>query len=326
VTPSEDSIKVLYHESDHFDNWTLVVFIVFYFLSACWTYGLGVPSGLFVPSLLTGAVLGRIVGQLLQQYTSLNTSAPGTYALIGSAAVLAGMARITISLAVILVEATGNRQWSLPVLFVVAASKWAGDFFNRGLYDIHIDLKHVPLLEAFPDRDMRTLHASTVMVREVKTLTQIVTVRTIMELLAGCNHHGFPVLKTNSRQLCGMMQRSTLQHLLLQGRHQGAFDSSLEARPLAIDGIPYAKIARMQPAFPTLEEVQRALHPEDYDVVLDLTPYTDCGAFSIQEDATLRRAFTLFRSIGLRHLPVISTSGDLVGILTRKDLILEHIE
>jgi chloride channel 7 len=40
----------------------LAVFASFYFILACWTYGLTVPSGLFIPTLLTGAAWGRLVG------------------------------------------------------------------------------------------------------------------------------------------------------------------------------------------------------------------------------------------------------------------------
>jgi len=41
---------------------SVVVFFIFYFLLSCWTYGLSVSSGLFIPSLLTGAAWGRLVG------------------------------------------------------------------------------------------------------------------------------------------------------------------------------------------------------------------------------------------------------------------------
>merc|ERR1712139_322443 len=51
-------------------------------------------------------------------------------------------------------------------------------------------------------------------------------------------------------------------------------------------------------------------------------PYTDRTALSVQKDATLRRAFALFRTLGLRHLPVVNSDGSLCGILTRKELIL----
>ena len=33
---------------------------------SCWTYGLMIPSGLFVPALVTGAAYGRFVGTLMQ--------------------------------------------------------------------------------------------------------------------------------------------------------------------------------------------------------------------------------------------------------------------
>lgn len=45
---------------------TLTLFWASYFMLACWTYGLAVPSGLFIPSLLVGAAWGRMVGMLLQ--------------------------------------------------------------------------------------------------------------------------------------------------------------------------------------------------------------------------------------------------------------------
>jgi H+/Cl- antiporter ClcA len=36
-----------------------------YYIMAFLTFGIAVPSGLFIPSLLSGAALGRILGQLL---------------------------------------------------------------------------------------------------------------------------------------------------------------------------------------------------------------------------------------------------------------------
>jgi H+/Cl- antiporter ClcA len=41
---------------------TLSLFAFLYFLLACWTYGLSVSSGVFIPCLLTGAAWGRLMG------------------------------------------------------------------------------------------------------------------------------------------------------------------------------------------------------------------------------------------------------------------------
>ena len=52
------------------------------------TYGIAVPSGLFVPSLLSGAAFGRLFGHLLHKldHTSGTFADSGTYALMGAAA------------------------------------------------------------------------------------------------------------------------------------------------------------------------------------------------------------------------------------------------
>ena len=40
---------------------TLLILFIFYFFIACWTYGAGVPSGLFIPCLMIGAAYGRFM-------------------------------------------------------------------------------------------------------------------------------------------------------------------------------------------------------------------------------------------------------------------------
>ncbi|CAE8584198.1 unnamed protein product [Polarella glacialis] len=333
VTPSEDSIKVLFHDPTKLHNGLLAVFGALYFIVACWTYGLGVPSGLFVPSLLIGSVMGRVVGQLVQPMArGGGIASPGTYALIGAAASLAGMARITISVVVILVESTGNIQCALPLLFTVTVSKWVGDLFNEGIYDIHIGLKSVPLLPAFPEQHMDISRAADVMVRNLVVFNRVEKLQSLLDALEGCPHNGFPVVQPGTQQLCGMVSRDVLLHCLVQGQAvPGLFQAGLAVErndPTTPGGLlpylrPRPKVSE-EPNWPSMEEVKAALgSPEAMgSQYLDLGPYVNSAAFVVREEATLRRAYCLFRTMGLRHLPVVGKDNCLRGLITRHELIL----
>ena len=70
--------------------------------------------------------------------------------------------RMTISLTVILIEATGNLTYGFPIMVVLMVAKWVGDYFNEGIYDIHIQLAGVPLLSWDPPPLSATTYASEV--------------------------------------------------------------------------------------------------------------------------------------------------------------------
>ena len=88
--PGEGGVIQLFSRSTHgyFSIKCLIVFLCVYFPLACYCYGLFVPAGLFVPSLMSGAAVGRLIGELLHaHYPGID---PGMYSLIGAAALLGG--------------------------------------------------------------------------------------------------------------------------------------------------------------------------------------------------------------------------------------------
>ena len=59
---------------------------------------------------------------------------------------------------------------------------------------------------------------------------------------------------------------------------------------------------------------------------VDLRPYVHFDPVTISDGALVSQAYRIFRSIGLRHLCAVDTSGDVTGILTRHDLVEAHVE
>lgn len=90
-----------------------------------------------MPSLLIGAAVGRLYGECVAGW-GWSDSQPGVYSLVGAAAVLGGMSRMTISLTVILIEATNDYTYGLPLMLTLITARWVGNVFNDGLYDIHV--------------------------------------------------------------------------------------------------------------------------------------------------------------------------------------------
>eukprot|EP00003_Mantamonas_plastica_P011824 TRINITY_DN2177_c0_g1_i2.p1 TRINITY_DN2177_c0_g1~~TRINITY_DN2177_c0_g1_i2.p1 ORF type:complete len:431 (+),score=130.18 TRINITY_DN2177_c0_g1_i2:384-1676(+) len=201
-TTSEEAIKRMFHKDEVMSVQTLIVFFFIYWSLAVITYGIAVPSGLFVPSLLTGCAYGRLWGQvMIQLFPSLDVHA-GSYALIGAASQLAGTVRMTISLTVIILEATNDIRYLLPLMLTIMVAKWVGDLFNLGIYDIHIEIKHIPFLEFFAPQTMHILRAEDVMSKNVVTLTPISTVERVLHVLETTPHNGFPIVKRTVSSEC----------------------------------------------------------------------------------------------------------------------------
>jgi chloride channel 7 len=105
LADGNDAIKMLFHMHQRtFPFRALILFFTFYISLATITYGIAVPSGLFVPSLLAGAAFGRLIGNVIYKITPLDVAFSNVYSLIGAAAVLGGMARMTISLTVSIIQ------------------------------------------------------------------------------------------------------------------------------------------------------------------------------------------------------------------------------
>ena len=318
----EQSVRSLFHDppgSHHL--LTLGIFSIIYFLLNCWTYGISVSSGLFIPTLLMGAAWGRFVGALLETFISSSILGdPGKYALLGAAAMLGGVTRMTISLAVIIIEATGNLTYGFPVMVVLLVAKWIGDLFNEGLYDIHIQLSGVPLLGWEPPPLSDTTYASEVMSHPVVTLSPIDTVGNIVDVLKSTTHNGFPIVDypmeaTYNRRSFGKMRGLVLRSeliVLLQHKIFSELYAEWEGR------VDIGMFRMAYPRYPDISKIFVSTTERDYH--MDLRPIMNTTPITCLHSTCLPQMFNLFRALGLRHMIVLSDDSEVVGVVTRKDL------
>lgn len=210
--------------------WLLVLTFVLKLALTIFTFGIKVPSGLFIPSLLLGAIMGRIVGIGVEQFAysypniwfftgecaDSNLITPGLYAVVGAAAVLGGVTRMTVSLVVIMFELTGGVRYIVPLMAAAMASKWVGDALGRqGIYDAHIALNGYPFLDSKEEFAHTTLAADVMQPKRNETLNVItqdsMTVDDVENLLKETEHNGYPVVVSRENQyLVGFVLRRDL--------------------------------------------------------------------------------------------------------------------
>jgi len=325
----EQSVRSLFHDPPGSHKMlTLGVFSLVYYLLNCWTYGLSISAGVFIPTLLTGAAFGRLFGTVLALFLpEYFATQHGKYALLGAAAMLGGVVRMTISLTIILIEATGNLTYGFPIMVVLMVAKWVGDFFNEGLYDIHIQLAGVPLLGWEPPPLSATTYASEIMSYPVVMLNTKQKVGEVMEILKSTTHNGFPVIDSPTEssitgnqatgKLRGVILRSELI-IMIQHRIFSELYHEWEGK------LNIGLFRKAYPRYPDISQIH--VFPEERQFTMDLRAVMNPTPPTVVHSTPLPQVFQLFRAIGLRHLVVTNDAYEVVGMVTRKDLARYKVE
>nr|CAB3474967.1 unnamed protein product [Digitaria exilis] len=325
---NDDAIRNLFSAGTHgeFGVSTLLTFFTTVYTLGILTYGVAVPSGLFIPVILAGASFGRLIGTLLGSISGLDL---GLFALLGAASFLGGTMRMTVSVCVILLELTNDLHLLPLIMLVLLIAKTVADCFNKGVYEQMVRMKGFPFLEVHAEPCMRSLVASDVVSGPLVTFSSVERVGTVVETLRHTGHNGFPVIEeppsAPAPELCGLVLRSHLL-VLLQGRifTRGRAKTSAGEVFRTLAPFDFAKAGSGK----GLKVEDLELTPEEMDMYVDLHPITNRSPYTVVENMSLAKAAGLFRGLGLRHMCVVpKTQGrsPVVGILTRHDFMPQYI-
>jgi hypothetical protein len=132
---------------------------------------------------------------------------------IGASAILAGYARHTWSLAVIMLECTEQLNLFLPVVLTILVSTVVGSCYNKSIYFIGVRIKNIPFLgEEIPHRN-HNVTAEYMMKCPVRTLSPVSTVEEIKAAMGLPIVHTFPIVDAHER-LLGVISRESLMILV----------------------------------------------------------------------------------------------------------------
>lgn len=313
LNTNDDAIRNLFSTSTEkeFRISTLFVFFAAVYCLGIITYGIAIPSGLFIPVILAGACYGRLVGRLFASVTKLDM---GLFALLGAASFLGGTMRMTVSLCVILLELTNDLLLLPLVMLVLLVSKTVADSFNKGVYDQIVKLKGFPFMEAYAEPYMRNLVAGDVVSGPLVSFSGIEKVEMIVHALRTTGHNGFPVIDeppfSDTPELCGLVLRSHLL-VLLKGKYFS------RDRVLAGDEIfqrfsafDFAKAGSGK----GLKFEDLDINEEEMEMYVDLHPIINSSPYTVVETMSLAKAAILFRQLGLRHMCVVPKAQGVISL------------
>lgn len=329
--PQDEAIRALYTEPDGaFSPGALIVFATFYFVLANLTFGIAVPSGLFIPTMLFGAACGRLGGGFLATLGMRPAHASsGLYALLGAASFMGGTMRILVSLCVILLELTDSLSQVPLVMMAMMVAKSVGDRFNKSIYDEHVHLKHYPYLEPRPARsEQQGVSVGDLVVTgpsAAVTLKPRETASTVLQTLRTCTHNGFPVVDETG-QLLGIVRRRRLAQLLygdaervsdVHDAPEAGGEGSGEGRFLRPRGIlnpsPWSLGSKCAATWELPERSEQR--------ILDVSSVMQAAPYVVSDQAPMHRAWRLFHDLALQHLVVVERSERVVGVLTRSSFM-----
>lgn len=188
---------------------TLVVLFLMKFIASTISYASGISGGLFMPTLLMGAMLGGFVGSISVQLFPDFASNTGAYALVGMGSYFAAVMRAPFTSIIMVFELTRDYNIILPLMIAnIVSYALASKFHNGSIYEnlSEQDGIHLPTKE--DNEVLETLVVEDAMIKDVITINSNVSVEDAFKQLKELGMSGFPILRNGN--ILGVVSLSEL--------------------------------------------------------------------------------------------------------------------
>jgi chloride channel 3/4/5 len=317
-----------------------IAFVIKAFLTTI-TFGIKVPAGIYVPSMVVGGLMGRIAGHAVQYVVIHNPGfflwsecpangsmescvTPGVYALIAAGATMCGVTRLTVTLAVILFELTGSLDHVLPFSIAVLCAKWTADAVEPlSIYDLLTDMNSYPFLDnkANPVFDSKLgditkrLFLDRTIDVTISPLVRATDLRSKLNRLqnAGELDGGLPVVR--NKCLVGLIPAPDLEFAL---DRLGDDEGHVMCRMTSPDD-PRSRPIWAGLASDMEDEDDDDSAMSDHEEV-DLSSFVDPAPVALDVNSPMDLVYQCFVKLGLRYICVLD-EGEYRGMVHKKTFV-----
>lgn len=176
----------------------------------------GFVGGVFAPTLFVGLMLGSVFGRVLEALRLPAVSDPQAFAIVGMAAMMAGVVRAPITAIMLVFELTNDYRLILPIMLAAVACVFTAErFVRRGIYALGLARKGVYLSQG---RDVDVMQGVTVgeaMVVPAPTINEDASLLMLRDTLRQYHTRALCVVD-DRRRLTGIVTLTDLQRVYEQ--------------------------------------------------------------------------------------------------------------
>ncbi|KAK4106660.1 hypothetical protein N658DRAFT_491293 [Parathielavia hyrcaniae] len=287
------------------------------------TFGIKVPAGIYVPSMVVGGLMGRLIGHVVQwvvmatpdwgvwgtcgKMPNATCIQPGVYGLIAAGSTMCGVTRLSVTLAVILFELTGSLDYVLPFSLAILVAKWTADAIEPpSIYDLltemnsypYLNNKHKPIFTSNLADIVPRVRKERIIDISASPVVPAPSLRAKLELLhrAGELDGGLPIVRDGI--LVGLIPAPDLEYALDNLRDEGS------------------SLCLMAPVM-TIEDDTNEEGGRD---PTDFTPFIDPAPVALDIKSPMDLVYECFVKLGLRYICVLR-DGRYAGMTHKKTFV-----
>ncbi len=198
-------------------DWRLLAALfVFKFIATTLSYSTGASGGLFMPTLLMGAILGAFVGSLSAQLLPELTGNIGAYALVGMGAFFVAVVRAPFTSIIMVFEMTRNYNIILPLMIANGVSYILSEKILKGSVYENLSEQDGIRLPTREDNDvLETLVVEDAMMSDPISLNSTLSAKEAWEGIREGGFSGYPVVRNGL--LDGMISTNQLRAMIAKG-------------------------------------------------------------------------------------------------------------